>query len=86
MEKLKTHKIKYLSIRDFTHQLAKVLLEGGEVVISKGNDPYRYMNIRPVKVVKGVLSNEEYEERFKETSDVNKEKTLLEENNEQQQD
>lgn len=79
---LESHKIKYLSIRDFTHQLAKVLLEGGEVVICKGNDPYRYMNIRPVKVIKGVINNEEYEERFKETSNVNKEKTLLKENNE----
>lgn len=75
---LEDKKIKCLSIRDFTHELAKVLLEGGEVVLYKGRDPYRYLNIRPIKVARGGLLNEEYQERVKEASVVGKEKALLE--------
>lgn len=76
---LEDKKLKCLSIRDFTHELAKVLLEGGEVVLYKGRDPYRYLNIRPVKVARGGLLNEEYQERLKEASNAGQEKTLLEE-------
>lgn len=71
------NKIKIMTIREFTLAIGKSLLEGGEYVIYKGKDPYRYMNIRPVKVVRGGVTDEEQEERLKEAINVGKEKTLL---------
>lgn len=71
--------IKCMSIRDFTQQIGKVLLQGGEVVVYKGNDPYRYMNIRPIVVSRGGISEFEYQERLKESQVVNIEKQLEEE-------
>lgn len=70
--------LKCMSIRDLTTAIGRVLLEGGEIVVYKGKDPYRYMNIRPVKVVRGVIKSEEYEERRKESEVVQREKELLE--------
>lgn len=74
-------KFKELTIRDFTHQLAKSLLEGGEIVILKGGEPYRYLNIRPVKVVKGGILSEEKEIRSEESKNVGEEVLLVRTNN-----
>jgi hypothetical protein len=77
--KLLDKKLKCLSIRDFTQALASTLYEGGEVVIYKGKDPYRYLNIRPIKVVKGEgggLSEEEYKERLQEALNEGEEKEV----------
>lgn len=68
------NKFKKLKIRDFTLQLAKVLYEGGEVVIYKGDEPYRYMNIRKVKVIgTGVITDEEKSYRQKASQEGEKE-------------
>jgi hypothetical protein len=76
--KLADNKIKCLSIRDFTLSIGKTLLEGGEVVIYKGREPYRYMNIRPIQIARGGLTSEEIEERRQESQSVQKEKLLVE--------
>lgn len=73
------NKFKKLSIRDFTQNIAKVLLDGGEVVIYKGKDPYRYMNIREIKVERsGVITDEEAKERQGEAYNQSNPKSLLE--------
>lgn len=72
------NKFKKLSIRDFTQGIAKVLLDGGEVVIYKGKDPYRYMNIREIKVERsGVITDGEAEKRRDEAFNKGQ-KSLLE--------
>lgn len=78
---LEDKKITCLSVRDFTHKLAAVLFEGGEVVVYKGSEPYRYLNIRPVEIRRGGILNEEYEERKKESELEGKEKLLIGERN-----
>lgn len=58
--------IKCLMVRDMQTQLGKVLLEGGEFVIYKGKEPYRYIKIKKIKMTSKGLTNEEYNERLKE--------------------
>ena len=74
---LQDKSLKCLTIRDFTLALAKTLLEGGEVIIYKGINPYRYLNIRPIKIVRGDLLTEEYEERVREASLANTDKIII---------
>ena len=67
-------KFKKLSVRDFTHQLGKTLLEGGDVLIYRGKDPYRYINIKEVKVIRTeVISDEEAKERQKNSEESGQE-------------
>lgn len=71
--KAKDKRLKCVMIRDVQTGLAKVLLEGGEYLVYKGKDPYRYMKIMEVKIAKGGLSNEEFEKRVKESNQDRKE-------------
>ena len=71
--KPKDKTLKCVMIRDVQTGLAKVLLEGGEFIVYKGKEPYRYMKITEIRIAKGGLSDEEFEERLKESSKVVKE-------------
>lgn len=71
--KAKDKKLKAVMIRDVQTGLAKVLLEGGEYLVYKGKEPYRYMKIMEVKIAKGGLSDEEFQKRVEESSEVVKE-------------
>lgn len=72
-------RFKVLSIRDFTQSIARVLHEGGEVVVMKGKEPYRYMNIRPIRIKEGGITNGEYQERYQENQEKGIEKEISEE-------
>lgn len=68
-----------VSIRDFTHSLATILAHGGECVLYKGREPYRYIAIRPIKLVKrieGGLTRNEINEREKTHQEATEEKVL----------
>lgn len=65
--------LKVVKIRDVQTGLAAVLLEGGEYLIYKGKEPYRYMKVMDIKISKGGLSDEEFEKRVKESNEKYKE-------------